>query len=236
MIGGRPGLGPRARLVTLVVGLLGLWVVFGLSGLVSREEVRAAVDAFGPFAPVAFVVIAAGLALALVPGWLLAGTSGVLFGTWLGFAVTLASAVLTSVCALMIGRHAGRDGVREFGGHRVDALEVWLERHGVAAVVIARLAPPLPDAPVSYAAGTVGLAVWQIALGTVIGAAPRALAYSALGDSIGDLNSPRGIAAAALLVVTFVVGAELLRRTVRRSRSAARAVAELQDTAAPGPH
>jgi uncharacterized membrane protein YdjX (TVP38/TMEM64 family) len=161
-----------------------------------------------------------------VPGALLAATSGALFGTWLGFVVTLASAMTTSVCALLIGRHAGRDGAQEFGGRRIVALEAWLERHGLSAIVIARLAPGLPDAPVSYAAGAVGLRVWQIVLGTAIGSAPRALAYSTLGANLGDLSSPQGIAAAGLLVLTFVVGAEVLRRTVKRSRSAARAVAE----------
>lgn len=222
----RARVGPRTRLAILVAGLLALWLVFGVSGLVSREEVRNAVEAAGPLAPLAFVPIAAVLALVLVPGALLAATSGALFGTWVGFAVTLASALTTSALALLIGRHAGRDGAREFGGRRVVALEAWLERQGVATIVTARLMPGLSDAAVSYAAGAVGLALWQILLGTAIGASPRALAYAALGDSVTDLTSPQGIAAAALLVATAVAGAELMRRTVKRSRAAAAAVAE----------
>lgn len=222
----RARVGPRARLAILVAGLLALWVVFGLSGLVSREDVRDTVEAAGPLAPLVFVPIAGLLALVLVPGALLAATAGALFGTWVGFAVTLASALTTSALALLIGRHAGRDGAREFGGQRVVALEAWLERQGVATIVTARLMPGLSDAAVSYAAGAVGLAVWQILLGTAIGASPRALAYAALGDSVADLTSPQGIAAAALLVATAAVGAELMRRTVKRSRAAAAAVAE----------
>lgn len=214
------------RLAILVAGLLALWLVFGVSGLVSREDVRDTVEAAGPLAPLAFVPIAGALALVLVPGALLAATAGALFGTWVGFAVTLASALTTSALALLIGRHAGRDGAREFGGRRVVALEAWLERQGVATIVTARLMPGLSDAAVSYAAGAVGLALWQILLGTAIGASPRALAYAALGDSVTDLTSPQGIAAAVLLVATAVLGAELMRRTVKRSRAAAAAVAE----------
>jgi uncharacterized membrane protein YdjX (TVP38/TMEM64 family) len=201
-------------------------VVFGLSGLVSRDDVRDTVEAAGPLAPLAFVPIAGVLALVLVPGTLLAATAGALFGTWVGFAVTLASALTTSTLALLIGRHAGSEGAREFGGQRVVALEAWLERQGVATIVTARLMPGLSDAAVSYAAGAVGIAVWQILLGTAIGASPRALAYAALGDSVTDLTSPQGIAAAALLVATAVLGAELMRRTVKRSAAAAAAVAE----------
>lgn len=222
----RGRVGPRARLAILVVGLVALWVVFGLSGLVSRDAVRDTVQAAGPLAPLAFVPIAGLLALVLVPGALLAATAGALFGAWAGFAVTLASALTTSTLALLIGRHAGREGAREFGGQRVVALEAWLERQGVATIVTARLMPGLSDAAVSYAAGAVGVAIWQILLGTAIGASPRALAYAALGDSVTDLTSPQGIAAAVLLVATAVLGAELMRRTVTRSRAAAAAVAE----------
>lgn len=222
----RPGVGPRARLVLLVVGLAALWVVFGISGVVSREDVRDTVESAGPAAPLAFIAIGGVLALIFVPGALLATTSGALFGTWLGFVTTLGSALTTTTLAMFIGRHAGRDGAHEFGGRRVVALEAWLERQGVATIITARLTPGLSDAAVSYAAGAVGIALWQLLLGTAIGAAPRALAYAALGDSIADLTSPQGIAAAALLVVTAVLGAELLRRAVRRSRRAAAAVAK----------
>lgn len=219
--------GARTRLAILVAGLAALWVVFGpIGGVLSKDDVRSAVDAAGPLAPLAFVPISGALALALVPGPLLAATSGALFGTWVGFLATLGSALTTSALALLIGRHAGREGAREFGGRRVVALEAWLDQQGVAAIVTARLIPGLSDAAVSYAAGAVGVSLWQILAGTAIGAAPRALAYAALGDSITDLTSPQGLAAAALLVATAVLGGALLRRTVRRSSTAAAAVAE----------
>lgn len=222
----RARVGPRARLAILVAGLLALWVVFGLSGLVARDDVRDTVEAAGPLAPLAFVAVGGLLALIFVPGPLLAATAGALFGTWVGFAATLGSALTTSALAVLIGRHAGREGAREFGGRRVVALEAWLERQGVATIITARLMPGLSDAAVSYAAGAVGIALWQILLGTAIGASPRALAYAALGDSVTDLTSLQGFAAAALLVATAVVGAELMRRTVKRSRAAEAAVAE----------
>ncbi|MBJ7520733.1 MAG: TVP38/TMEM64 family protein [Solirubrobacteraceae bacterium] len=219
--------GARTRLAILVAGLLALWLVFGpVGGVLSTDDVRDAVDAAGWAAPFAYVLIAGGLALVFVPGPLLATASGALFGTWLGFVVTLCSALTTSAIAVLIGRHAGRDGAHEFGGQRVVALEAWLDRQGVATIVVARLIPGLSDAAVSYAAGAVGIALWQILLGTAIGAAPRALAYAALGDSIADLTSPQGIAAAVLLVATAVLGGELLRRTVKRSRAAQRALDE----------
>ena len=115
-----------------------------------------------------------------MPGPLLAAVSGVLFGTWLGFAVTLTSSVLAALIGWEIGR---RTGAIE-GPHRA-----FLERRGLWAVIVQRLLPGIPDAPLNYVAGAVGVKPWDLALGTAIGVAPRAFAYTALGDAIGDRST-----------------------------------------------
>ena len=61
--------GARTRLAILVLGLLALWLAFGpVGGVLGQDDVRGAVDAAGPLAPVAFVPISGLLALVLVPG------------------------------------------------------------------------------------------------------------------------------------------------------------------------
>ncbi len=109
------------------------------------------------------------------------------------------------------------------------AVEAWTARHGLLAVVVARLAPAVPDAPMSYAAGLAGVTALQIGLGTLVASTPRAFAYTALGGSLDGLTSPLALVAFVLLGVTMVGGALLARAHVRRSRTAARAMAELVD-------
>ncbi len=104
----------------------------------------------------------------------------------------------------------------------------WLERNGFWAVVTLRLAPVLPDAPVSYAAGLSHVRLRHIAAGTAVGAAPRAFAYTALGGSLDDLTSPLAYVAATIIVLAGVTGAVALRHQVRRSRAARAAVTELE--------
>ena len=55
---------------------------------------------------------------------------------------------------------------------------------------------------------------------TVIGVAPRAFAYTALGGSLGDLGSPEAIVAVVVLVLMAVAGALLGGRDLRRARRA----------------
>jgi uncharacterized membrane protein YdjX (TVP38/TMEM64 family) len=176
--------------------------------------VRDWIEPLGAAAAPVFVVLSALLGAALVPGPLLAATSGLLFGTLAGTAVTLAAATLSAVVSLVVGRGAARDEVdRRVGDReRAAALVALARRRGTVAVILQRLAPLIPDAPVSYLFGALGLRVWQIALGTVIGSAPRAFSYTSIGATLDDPGSPLAIAGWAGVVVTGLVGLVLGRR------------------------
>jgi uncharacterized membrane protein YdjX (TVP38/TMEM64 family) len=165
----------RGRLALLTVVLLALFVVFGVAGVVSGDALRARIEPLGHWGAPVFAVLSAILGCLLVPGPLLAAGSGVLFGTWTGFAVTLVSSVLAALIALAVGRRIGQPAWR----HRET-----LQRRGLWAVVVQRLLPGLPDTPFNYAAGVAGVRVHHLALGTLIGVAPRALAYTALGHHL----------------------------------------------------
>jgi hypothetical protein len=77
------------RLVLFVAFLLGLFYLFAVARVVDVDDVRSAVAATGPFAPLTYIVLSATLGALLVPGPILAAGSGVLFGPLLGTFVTL---------------------------------------------------------------------------------------------------------------------------------------------------
>jgi len=214
-----PILGPRARLGLLLAALATAFAVFWFGDVLDQQRVRSEVDAFGPAAPLAYLVVSALLGLLLVPGPLLAGVSGVLFGPILGTAVTLGAAIGSAVVALLIARAAGYPGMRELSGQRLEALSETLERHGVLAVIAQRLVPGLPDGPCNYAAGLLRIRPSQIALGTLIGSAPRAFSYAALGSTIDDPTSALGLVAAGVIVLTGLAGLVAARTGYVRSRN-----------------
>jgi uncharacterized membrane protein YdjX (TVP38/TMEM64 family) len=217
----RAALGPRTRLAVLVVGLASAWAVLVLVLRVSKADVQAWIEPLGAAAPVAFVAASVALALALVPGSLLAAAAGLLFGALAGAGLSLLAAILTAVLGLLIARRVGADGLRSLQPARAERLTAALERHGVWAVVAQRLTPGVPDGPCSYAAGLMGIRVRDIALGTLIGSLPRALSYSALGDAAGDPTSPQALAALAGLALTALIGLYVARRGILRARAAA---------------
>ena len=208
----RPPLG-RARVAIVLAAGLAAFLAFWVFDVLDEEDVRSLIEPFGPLAAPAYVVIAALLGLAFVPGPLLAGTSGLLFGTAVGTIVTLSSAILSAVLGLLIARRAVGEPPERFA-----RLAELAQRRGTLAVIVQRLVPGVPDAPANYVFGALGLRVWQIALGTLIGSAPRSFSYTSIGASLDDPGSPAAIAGIVGLVVTAIVGAELARRLAVRRR------------------
>lgn len=201
-----------------LLGLLTLLVV-----PFSRDDLAGAVEPFGPAAPVVYVLVGAVLGMVFVPGPLLAAASGALFGTGTGFVVTTCSAVLSATLSTVLSRRAGRAPVQTVSGERATALIALARRRGLLVVVLQRLLPGIPDAPFSYVFGAIGLSVPAVALGTFLGAAPRAFAYTALGDAAVTDNGALalvGLGVAVAISVIGVLAGVLVVRRERRARAA----------------
>ena len=183
------------------------------SGDLSADRVRDWVEDAGVWAPVAFVLLSAALTVVLFPGPLLAGASGLLFGTALGFPLSLTAAVLGASTAFLLSRTVAHDAVERRAGPRVARLRAAIGRRGFLSVLYARIVPGVPYNLVNYAAGLAPIGLGTFAAATALGAAPRAFAYTALGGSLDDLGSPEAIAAYVVLVV-MAVGGLIARQTV----------------------
>jgi uncharacterized membrane protein YdjX (TVP38/TMEM64 family) len=209
---------PRLRLAGLAAGVGGALAIVLLAGTPSAERVRDWVDGAGAVAPVAFVLLSAALTCALFPGPLLAGASGLLFGTALGTPLSLTAATLGACAAFSISRWVAGDAVVHVAGPRVLGLREWVGRRGFVSVLYARIAPGVPYTLVNYAAGLTSIRLPVFAAATAVGAAPRAYAYTALGGSFGDFTSPEAITAGAVLLAMALAGLALIRRDLRSGR------------------
>ncbi len=208
------------RLAVFFAFLLTLFYLVAVQRAIDIEAVRAAVARSGPVAPLIYIPVSALLAAVFVPGPLLAAGSGLLFGPVLGTFVTLGSTATTAVIAALVGRHAGRDSARALiGGEWAERIDAQIQRRGLWAVVGQRFIPGVSDALASYTFGAFGMPLWQMAIGALIGSAPRAFVYTALGASISDLTSPLAYAAIAVWCVTAIIGAFGAHRGYRSWRS-----------------
>jgi uncharacterized membrane protein YdjX (TVP38/TMEM64 family) len=202
-----------ARLAAFGVLLCGLFVVGLLMAPHSAHRLRRDLDGLGAWGPLAAIALSALLTCAFVPGPVLAGASGLLFGTAVGTAVAIVSATLGASAAFGIGRRLAQ---KPYGALVRGRLRVWtarVEGRGFLAVLYARIAPGAPFALISYAAGLTRIGLGAFAAGTATGAFPRAFAYAALGGTLGDYTSPQALVAIGVLVAMAIGGAALLWRS-----------------------
>jgi uncharacterized membrane protein YdjX (TVP38/TMEM64 family) len=211
---------PRLRLLTLALVVGSAFAVIALSGSLSADEVRDRVDGLGAAGPLLYIPISACLTVALFPGPLLAGASGLLFGTALGTPVSIVSATLGATLAFSLSRWWAHDAVETLAGPRLGALRAWVGARGFLSVLYARIAPGVPYNLVNYAAGLTPILLRSFVAATAIGVAPRAFAYTALGGSLGDLTSPEALIAVGVLVAMAIGGGLLAARDIRRARRA----------------
>jgi uncharacterized membrane protein YdjX (TVP38/TMEM64 family) len=209
---------PRLRLAAFA-GVLGVvFVVVLLLVARSPDEVRDTVDAAGPIAPLAFVVIGAGLTCAFFPFPLIAAASGLLFGVAAGTALSIVAGVLGAVAAFLLARAGAARAVEELAGERLAGLQEAVARRGFVAVLYARIVPGVPRDLANYAFGLTRVTLGAYTAATLLGIAPRAFAYTALGGSLGDLDSPESVVAITLLVGMGILGLVLVRRDLDRTR------------------
>ncbi|QEC47135.1 TVP38/TMEM64 family protein [Baekduia soli] len=209
------------RLAVLAALVAAAFLIVASSGSLSARRVQGWVDGYGIAGPLVFVAVSSALTVCLFPGPLLAGASGLLFGTALGTPVSIASATLGATLAFGLARGLAHDAVTQLQGRRVAALRAFVGRRGFLSVLYARIAPGVPYNLVNYAAGLSPVALRAFVAATALGCAPRAFAYTALGGSLDDLGSPEALIAVGVLAAMAVGGLLLARRDLRRGRAAA---------------
>jgi uncharacterized membrane protein YdjX (TVP38/TMEM64 family) len=217
-----PGASRRTAILRLasyaaVVGTV-LGVFFVTGSVPSPDEVRDWGDGLGDWAYVAFVPLFVVVNFAIT--WpILAGAAGLLFGTGAGAPLALAGVTAASVVQMFIARRLASGHHGSLLPARTRAVEEFLTRNGAIAVMESRIVPLLPYGIVNFSAGLTTLRHRDLAIGTVIGAAPKVFAYTALGGSLSDLTSPEAIVAIALLVAMALVGLVFVKRQLAFGRA-----------------
>jgi uncharacterized membrane protein YdjX (TVP38/TMEM64 family) len=215
---GDPGPSRRVavrRLVAYgVVVVTAIAVLAATGSLPSASEARDWGNDLGDFIYVAFVPLF--VVCNFVITWpILAGAAGLLFGTAAGTPLALAGVTAAGLTQMFVARRLGAGHHGALLPQRTRRVEDFLTEHGTVAVMESRIVPVLPYGIVNFSAGLTRMPYRDLALGTIVGAAPKVFAYVALGGSLSDpLGSPEAVVAIALLVALALVGAVLVRRRI----------------------
>lgn len=208
-----------ALLLFALLGITGVACAIAFArGWVSPELIQSLVKQSGPGAMAVYVGAVVVLELLWMPRvWgLVAG--GVLFGPFVGFALSIVADLTSALIGYSLARGAARVWVRTLLERRPKAqrlVEILAEKRGAATIALLRVCPIAHYTLCNYVAGVAGVRPGPFVLGTVVGLLPAAIHYSFLGDSLRRPGSPKFIVMASLIAVTVVLSLIVGRRLLR---------------------
>ncbi|HET9517042.1 MAG TPA: VTT domain-containing protein [Actinoplanes sp.] len=210
----------RRRLVRFGLLSCAVAVLGAAATMLPVQSVAAQIAAFGAAGAVAIAVVGGLLLSVLVPRTAITLACGALLGTAIGAATALAAAIIAAVATYLLGRWAGRGVLAARAGGRLERLDGWLNRRGLAAVLLVRFLPLAPYGLIGYAYGTTSVCRKQYLVGTTLAAIPSAVSYAAIGAAVADPSrmSPLTLAPA---LVGFTLTTVIVTRWRRAAKRAA---------------
>ncbi len=206
------------------LGVLGLLLLAGVvltvaGVLPEATTVQGWVDGGGRWVAVAFVVGYATVTLLLVPKNVLSVAAGFVFGLATGSLLVWSGAMLGATAAFWLGRALGRDGVARLAGRHLSRWDGLVGRHGLLAVLVARLIPVVPFTAVNYGSGVTAVAFGRYLAATAVGIVPGTVAYVAVGAYGGQPGRWPFLFAVGVLALLSLAGLVAARRARERRRA-----------------
>lgn len=157
-----------AVLVFFIAGALAVMRFTPVREYLTADALGRFLDAVGFWAPLVFVVFYAVGVCLFVPGTLLTGIGGAVFGAYWGFVYVWFGAMIGASAAFWIGRTLGRDFAARLIGDRLKKYDDGIERNGFAAVLYMRLVY-FPFTPMNFGMGLTKVRFWDYFAGTGLG-------------------------------------------------------------------
>lgn len=160
--------------------------VVALFGKLDVEAVKSYILSFGIWAPIiSFILMVFQSIAAPLPAFLITFANAGLFGWIKGALLSWSSAMAGAALCFYIGRFFGRTAVERLTSNfALKNIDVFFEKYGKYAVLIARLLPFISFDIVSYAAGLTSMSFWSFFWATGFGQLPATIIYSYVGGML----------------------------------------------------
>ncbi len=193
-------------LLALVVAALVIWHRPFLSFFADRARVQGFVMRFGPWAPLAAILLhIAQVLLAPIPGQVIDAANGYLFGAAWGTVYSLVGVLVGSSLAMALTRRFGRPWAeRLIKKETLERLDGYSQRRGALFFFLIFLFPFLPDDVACFLAGLTPLPLAELVVLAAIGRLPGIFAANLVGANAAALTRTQvaffiiGLAAIAL--------------------------------------
>jgi uncharacterized membrane protein YdjX (TVP38/TMEM64 family) len=141
---------------------------------------------FGIWAPiVSFLLMVFQSLIAPLPAFIITFANAGLFGWWQGAILSWSSAMAGAALCFWIAKYFGRNAVSKVTSKgSLEKVDIFFDRYGNYAILIARLLPFVSFDIISYAAGLTSMSFWSFFWATGLGQLPATIVYSYVGGML----------------------------------------------------
>ncbi len=139
-----------------------------IKNYLTAEALGRFLDSAGFWAPIIFIFIYAAGVCFFLPGTLLTGLGGAIFGAYWGFLWVWLGAMAGASAAFFIGRTLGREFASSLIGDKLKKYDDGIERNGFATVLYLRLVY-FPFTPMNFGMGLTKVHFKDYLIGTGLG-------------------------------------------------------------------
>lgn len=147
----------------------------------------------------------------IIPTNIIAVASGIVFGSFKGFILTMIGYFISGTVAFYLSRFLGRDFIEDLVGNKFIKLDNNLEKNGFKILFLLRLPPILPYDALSYAAGLTKISYRDFILASVIGVIPETICYCIIGPNIRKPLSMKFILPIIILLLGLVFAKKIIK-------------------------
>ncbi len=179
--------------------------------LSNRDELVRVMNGFGPWAPFFYVMLQVlQVVVAPIPGQIVGGVGGFLFGHW-GILWTTIGSLIGFWLVFSIARRFGRPLVEKiFRKPAVEKFDFIINAKGASLIIFAIfLLPGFPDDLVCYIAGLTQLSMKKLMLISILGRFPTIVLTNYIGMG---LNGNIGLVVALSLIAVLIIGLAVWQR------------------------
>ena len=166
--GRKRGLVKALILLAFILGAIYVIKFTPVEGYLTPEALGRFLENAGIWAPIVYVIVyMAGVCL-FVPGTILTGLGGAIFGAYWGFLYVWIGAMLGASVSFWIGRTLGRDFAASLIGDKLRKYDEAIKRNGFATVLYLRLIY-FPFTAMNFGMGLTKVRFWDYFFGTGLG-------------------------------------------------------------------
>ncbi len=193
----------------VIIFLITLIKLTGLSEYLDKERLHSWIKGFGPWGPLAYILVYSITPILFLPGLPVTIVAGLAFGPVYGTILALVGATIGASLAFFVARYFARSQIENLLEGKLKKIDEGVEKKGWIFVAITRLIPVFPFNLLNYAFGLTKIRFSHYAITSFICMFPATAAYVVLSSSLLDLLkgkiSPELIIGVALLAAVSTV-------------------------------